>query len=206
MPEKICSITTTETNRKGTHMDKNKKLAYKLLKVVEGNPAVTRYWDASNKKYIDIFCSKNRPYEGINTSATIGLSDHNVGLTSGNKKLRVEIIGACDDDQTEFPNILSTAAFEIIDKAKCNYGDILPRIIELYYPKANMKHVCFMAPFLWEGLATLEFPDTKVAWLLMVPISDNEMKYALQHGVDELESLFERANINIFDINRISAI
>jgi Suppressor of fused protein (SUFU). len=187
-------------------MDKNKILANELLKAVAGNPAVTRYWDESEKKHIDIFCSDNRPFLGINTIATIGLSDYNVGLSSGNKKLRVEIIGACNNDQTEFPNILSTAAFEIIDKAKCNYGDIIPRIIELYYPSANMKHVCLMAPFLWEGLVSLELPDEKVAWLLMVPISDNEMKYALKNGINELESLFERASINIFDLNRISAI
>ena len=120
--------------------------------------------------------------------------------------IRIEILGACNNEQIEFPNILSTAAFEIIDRAECNYGLILPRLIELYYPNINMKHICLISPFLWDELKTIELPDIKVAWLLMVPISDEEMNYALKYGVDELESLFEEANIDIFDLNRLSVI
>jgi len=183
-------------------MDKNRMIADELLKVVGGKPTVHRYWDTSNTKYIDIFCADDRPYDGVIACATIGLSDHSIGISSQNKELRVEILGACNDNQKEYANILSTAAFEIMDKSECNYGYILPRIIELYYPNVSMKHICLMTPFLWEGLSTIELKDIKVAWLLMVPISDKEMEYALQYGIDELETLFERYNINIFDINR----
>ena len=187
-------------------MDKNKLVASEILKAVGGNPTVKRYRDTSDKKYIDIFCSNNRPYDGIITCATIGLSDYNVGLSNQSKMIRIEILGACNNEQIEFPNILSTAAFEIIDRAECNYGLILPRLIELYYPNINMKHICLISPFLWDELKTIELPDIKVAWLLMVPISDEEMNYALKYGVDELESLFEEANIDIFDLNRLSVI
>ena len=187
-------------------MDKNKIIANELLKVVGGKPKVTRYWDSTNKKSIDVFFAKDQPFNGIITCASIGLSDHNIGLKSSDKKLRVELIGACNDNHPDFPNLLSTAAFEIIDKGSCNYGTILPRVIELYYPDAIMKHIYLMSPFLWDKLASIELSDLKVAWLLMVPISDGEMKYAMQNGVDELETLFEKEDINIFDLSRKSTI
>lgn len=42
------------------------------------------------------------------------------------------------------------------------------------YPNGEMKHVLLVSPFLWYDLTTLNFSDKKVAWLLAVPISDNE--------------------------------
>ena len=44
-----------------------------------------------------------------------------------------------------------------------------------------------------------------VAWLLAVPITDAEAAYAGQHGAEALEDLFERAQIDLFDLDRDSA-
>ena len=45
-----------------------------------------------------------------------------------------------------------------------------------------MKHVYLMNPFLWEGFKTLEFGNREIAWLLIVPISEQEKNYAIANG------------------------
>ncbi|MMZ71657.1 Antitoxin YqcF [compost metagenome] len=70
-----------------------------------------------------------------------------------------------------------------------------------------MKHMLFVPPFLWEEqLQTIDFQDKKVAWLLAVPISENEYLFAQEYGSNKLEDLFEQKQIDIFDIERKSVL
>lgn len=103
-----------------------------------------------------------------------------------------------------FANIVSTTAFEIIESGNCEYGYIISDIISQYIVDIDMKHVYLMNAFLWEGLSTLEVENKKIVWLLIVPISDEEMKYALNNGYDALESKFEEMQIDIFNLRRKS--
>ena len=41
---------------------------------------------------------------------------------------------------------------------------------------------------------------------MAVPISDKELKYAQEYGTDVLEDVFERKDIDVFDLDRKSAI
>ncbi|WP_236900445.1 suppressor of fused domain protein [Clostridium estertheticum] len=50
-----------------------------------------------------------------------------------------------------------------------------------------MKHVYLMNPFLWDGFKSIEFEDRKVAWLLIIPISNEEKDYAVANGASALE-------------------
>ena len=70
-----------------------------------------------------------------------------------------------------------------------------------------LEHILFVSPFLWEDrLKTLNFEDKKVAWLLAVPISEKEFKYAKDKGKDALEELFEEKQIDIFNLYRKSVL
>ncbi|MBZ9617597.1 suppressor of fused domain protein [Clostridium estertheticum] len=51
----------------------------------------------------------------------------------------------------------------------------------------EMKHVYLMNPFLWDGFKSIEFEDRKVAWLLIIPISNEEKDYAVANGASALE-------------------
>jgi len=50
----------------------------------------------------------------------------------------------------------------------------------------------------------MQFPDKKVTWLLAIPISDKERKYAETEGGEKLEELFESENVDFYDLNRQS--
>lgn len=187
-------------------MDINKIVAKKELEVIGGKPKVFRYWDEKEKKSIDILSCVDRPYTGIISYATIGLSEYDIGMLSDNKKLRVELVGACDEKEEFFANILSTTAFEIMERGNCGYGHIIPNVISQYINDCEMKHIYLMNPFLWDGFKTIEFEDRNIAWLLIIPMSSQEKEYAIANGWDALETKFEEADIDIFNLKRESVV
>ena len=150
--------------------------------------------------------SSDRPYHGVKSYATIGLSECDIGLFSNDKRLRVELLGACDEKEELFANILATTAFEIMGKKQCTYGDVIQNVISEYIIDSEMKHVYLMNPFLWNEFETLEFRELCVAWLLIIPISEQEKEYAIINGWEALEDKFEAVDIDIFNLNRKSII
>ena len=187
-------------------MDINKIIARKELEVIGGKPQVYRYWDEKYKKSVDILSCVDRPYPGVISYATIGLSEYDIGMLSDNKKFRVELLGACDEEEKFFVNILSTTAFEIMERHNCGYGHIIPNVISQYIKDCEIKHIYLMNPFLWDGFKTVEFEDRKIAWLLIIPISNQEKEYAIANGWDALETKFEEADIDIFNLKRKSIV
>ena len=57
-----------------------KIIAKRELEVIGGNPQVFRYWDDNKRNNIDILTSTDRPYRGVISYATIGLSEYEIGL------------------------------------------------------------------------------------------------------------------------------
>lgn len=187
--------------------DENRIIAKSALRTFGGKPSVSKYWDGNNDSSVDMLSTVNRPFDGITSYSTIGLSDYSIGLIVDETPLRIEIVGASATDYEQFPNILASCAFCIINsKFLVSHGEIFRDIIQVYYPNSDMKHVLFLSPFLWEDLKTLELQNKKVAWLLAVPISQDEYLFAQEKGVDSLEELFEQEDIDIFDLERESVL
>jgi hypothetical protein len=187
--------------------ESNKKLAKYISEAFLEDFEVSRYWDDAEKSHVDILSCPNHPSKNITSYSTIGLS--NYPLIHNNKEypVRLEIVGACDSRKKHLPNMLATAAFSIINsKWFCSPGTIFPDIVKMYY-ETEMEHILFVPPFLWgDSLKTIELSDKKVAWLLAVPISEKERLYAKDKGEDALESLFEKEQIDIYDLNRKSTL
>ncbi|MFB1051817.1 suppressor of fused domain protein [Paraliobacillus sp. JSM ZJ581] len=185
----------------------NKIIARTALEAFGGKPSVSKYWDENNVSDIDILSTIDRPYEGVTSYSTIGLSDYSIGYSVDEKPLRVEIVGAGATMFELFPNVLSTCVFNIINtKLPIAHGEIFKGAVRMYYPDSEMEHVLFTSPFLWEKLISLDFIDKKVTWLLAVPISAKELLFAEREGTEALEDLFEEKDINIFDISRNSVL
>jgi antitoxin YqcF len=184
----------------------NKALAIYLKDLFEGNATVIRYWDDAHHSSVDILSCEDTPEKGITSIGTIGLSETSISLESGGKSLRVELIMTFMADQLDGPNILSTCAFNVINSGmEIMPGSIFPRVLELYRPTSSMKHVLFSSPFIWE-METQEFTDKKVAWLHAIPISDAEYQYALANSSDDLETVLEENEVDMYDLDRLSVI
>lgn len=185
-----------------------KEIANTLSNIVSGNKKIYRFYDEAEESSIDIYFGIDSPQEGVTTYGTIGLSDYSLGLKlEGNRELRVEFIAACESAHPEFGNILSSCAFNIINtNFPCFPGVIYPSVISEYYNQSDMKHILLTTPFLWDDLQPLDDEKNHVTWLMAIPISDKELNYAQKYGSDALEDIFERKNIDVFDLDRKSTI
>lgn len=183
-------------------MEINKVVAQKELSFIGGKPKVTEFWDDFNNRKVDILKCVNIPQKGIQTCATIGLNDTDIGLVSNEKSLRVELIGASDILIEKYENIIASVAFAIMESGKCFPGCIIQNVIQQYIPECEMKHILLTDPFLWEGAKSFTIDGINVAWLMLVPIAEEEYQYASEKGVEELELLFEAKGIDIYNIYR----
>lgn len=185
----------------------NKIIAKSALEAFGGKPKVSKYWDENNVSDVDLLSTADRPYEGVTSYSTVGLSDYSIGYSVEDKPLRIEIVGASATRFEFFPNIISTCAFNIINtKIPISHGEIFKGVTRMYYTDIEMEHILFTSPYLWDKLNSINFADKKVTWLLAVPISTKELLYAEKEGIEALEDLFEEEDIDIFDIERSSVL
>jgi antitoxin YqcF len=148
------------------------------------------------------------PSDGVTSYSSIRLSDYSMRTADGTElATRLELAGACATVADLFPNVLASAAFRIM-RARTLYGpgSVMPGYVSEYYPSTTVPHLYLTAPFLWEELTTLECGSKQVSWLLVVPISEREKEYLEAHGDDALEDLFEKHQIDVFDLDRASVV
>lgn len=188
--------------------EENKTIARIALSAFGGRPNVVEYWDEAEEHSIDILACKDEPQEGVTSYSTIGLSDTPIYIDGAQIDLRVEFVGVCANSVTEFPNMVTTAAFCVINsKWSCAPGEIIKDVVSMYDCSKTLKHIMLVSPFLWgDKLGTLELPNKTVAWLFLVPISEEEYQFAQAEGSSRLEELFEEHQIDVFNINRLSVV
>ena len=186
----------------------NKIIARSLVSIFGGKPSVNLWWDERETTSVAILKCADAPQRGVASYATVNLSDHPVMMDGKPYPARVEIVGACAAETGHFPNVISTCAFYIIkDKWFIAPGVIYPDIVTMYPMSKTLAHVMFVPPFLWdERLKTMTFESKTVAFLMAVPISEMERRYAEEHGAEALETLFEDKQIDVFDIDRPSVV
>ncbi|WP_338286826.1 suppressor of fused domain protein [Luteolibacter sp. LG18] len=186
----------------------NLKIAGHLAAVFGGQPEVTRYQDESGKHHIDLLRCPEAPEHGVDSFATVGLSDHPRQAEGMEQPIRVELTGGCASEHAEaFAAILSTAAFCSIKEGWPVYpGAVFADLVTMYEASRTMQHVMFTEPFPWDELEPVKLPEKEVLWLMMVPVSESEAAYAEEHGFEALETLFEEKEVDVFDLNRAAVV
>lgn len=186
----------------------NKAIAKAAAAAFGGRPSVDRYWDDRHKASVDLVSCADSPWAGVTSYATIGVSDTPLMKEGTELGVRTELIGVCGSQVADFANYLATAAFFIINSGWfVAPGIIFPGVLSMYEASDTMSHFLFLPPFLWnERLQTLHLGQKQIAWLLAVPISQEELQFAESEGVPALEELFDQHQIDIFDLERASVV
>jgi antitoxin YqcF len=186
----------------------NKQIAKIVAKAFGGTPRVTRFRDENDQNFVDVLSCSDRPQRGVTSFGTVGLSGHPLYRNGLEYKARVEFVGACGSGFGGFDNALASAAFCVINsKSFCFPGAIFPGTISAHGCSQTLEHFLFVSPYLWEKeLEATSIEAKTVAWLLAVPISEAERKYAEEHGAQELEKMLEREQIDIFNLSRPSVV
>jgi hypothetical protein len=188
--------------------EQNKRIAKTVAGIFGGENSVRRYRDETNEYFVDILSSLNSPETGLTSFSTIGLSGYPLIKDGEEYSARVEFVGAAQSNFLGFANALATSAFNIIKSNWfCYPGAIFPDVLSMHEVSSSMTSFLFTPPFLWEDvLKTIHDGDLTVAWLMAIPISLNEEKYAAEHGSDALEDLLEEHSVDIFDLERRSVV
>ena len=187
-------------------LTQRKKAIFQAIHDAVGlTPKVFSFGDEVEKNHIDIYIGTDRPDIGLSTYSTIGLSEYPIGLvdSSTGRQIRVEFIGMCDSTFADFPNVLASCAFNIInDQYSCSPGMVYLNVINQYYNNSEMRHIYFTDPSYWDDLYGFDLDGNYVTWLFAIPISDKELDYLEKHGDDEFEKLFEENNTEVFNLYR----
>jgi hypothetical protein len=189
--------------------NENKELAKYITTIVGINRTIQRYWDDKNENCIDIFTCDDPIDSEVKFYGTVGLSDYPniIEMKNGNENIPIELLVSGYKKYDKIPNILSTCAFYISkDKWNCQPGSVFMRMVDFYYKK-EMQHIIFVPPFFWEDkLEPLTLEAKTVNWLLAIPISESELQYKIKNGFDSLQDLFEKEEVDVFDLDRKSVI
>lgn len=176
---------------------------YLQLIIPEVPIKVVRYLDDSEDHEIPIFCADQ---ESGKTCATIGLMD--IDQSNNGSGLYTEILLDCKGDHDYIGNVLSTVAFFCIkDGWRIRPGIVFEKMIEMYAPELEVKHLMFTAAFQWapEVINRVEL-ETKVIYpLIAVPITESENQFIRSHGDEALEDLWEQQSIDVLNWNRKSS-
>ena len=180
-----------------------KEVFTKASSVFGGVPSVNEYWDDRHKSRIDVLCCPDVPQVGVNSYSTIGLSE----VPNSSDLSRAEICGASNKFGVSFANVISTAAFSILnDGLQFKIGSALKNCVGIFDSTITVPNLLFVDPFVWDSSLILTHRGIKVKWLLAVPISNQELHFFENRGLSEMEDLFEREGIDIFDLYRPSVV
>jgi hypothetical protein len=185
----------------------NKTIARHLASVFGGRPSVREYLHDNIPLKVDILSSDNHPCRGLISYGTIGLSDIPLKWGDGEFETRIELCGVADSAKEFFPNIIASAAFNIMrSRIVCYPGSSMRDYVKEYYKETKLPHLYFSSPFVWDKLKTMTLQAKKVTWLLCFPISQAEFDFLKKEGNEKFEDLLESAEVDIFDFDRKEAL
>jgi len=182
----------------------NELIASRVSAAFGGAPHFTTYTARDLEFQIDILACRDRPAKGLSSFSTIGLSDHPMIGPAGEFRVRLELVGACENSIKRFPDLLASAGFWVVRTGGVYFpGVVILNGVQEVVPSATLQHIYLTNPFLWQDqLKTLDCGSKQVAWLMVLPISDSERIYLIEKGMGALENRFEERAIDIFDLKR----
>lgn len=172
------------------------------------DPTVHAFYDEKEQGSVQVMRVHDRPQEGMTAAGTIGTSDHEIGLAADGLPLRVEFVAAFATEAKVYEQILATCALGVINSGYKTYpGAIYPDVVGIYVPDSPMRHILLLPPLFWEGeLTSLRLSDRVVTWLMPLPISEAELRYAEMNGVEALEDRLIASQVDPTDLWRRSII
>jgi hypothetical protein len=167
--------------------------------------SVFGYGDDTGAYDVSLVSGRDCPQAGVTSYGTVGLFRYPVKAAA--RDVNIELLGACDSAVEAFANVVTSCAFERMKNGtNLVYGSAIENVVQQYGISRTLPHATFVAPFLWDGFAARSFDDFTVRWLMVLPISDGELAFLRANGIDALESRVEQMQIDVFDIDRVSAI
>lgn len=183
-------------------MIKNKAIAHYFAKVTGKDPKVLRL--ENQDQHLDILVCTENGDDQLNVLSTIGLSAHPTNQENRNFELTIVL-----NKQFELaPNILATCGFKtLMEGWAITTGAVFSHVFGMYYPEIEAKHGLLVPPYLWKDtLKNLDLGDRLVEWKTIIPVTEKEVTFLLDHSAVELLPKFVEQQVDLFDLKRKSVI
>jgi len=153
---------------------------------------------------ISIGLFKNQPFFGINTLATIGLSNYKLSVL--NKTFNMELILGIEDyhDESLVSKFLLSFSEYLINKEVAPYkGDVFD-FNEKIIPNSEMCSVYITNPIFYKsGFQSLSTVEKNIIFPWVFPIYKSESLFIKKNGWENFEIFLEENRINTFwDLHR----
>lgn len=167
-----------------------------------GTPRVQRFHNQDESHSVDILICADAPSEAFSTYSTLGVYEARNMLD--NAEVRVELAGVAAATDTDYPNLLATAASYVQDEHwLAAPGVVFPSLVREYGLSESLEHVLWVPPFPWDDLHGVTVSsELTVHWLLAVPIAESEYRLLLDEGYHALEQLFEQHRVEYYNFLR----
>lgn len=166
---------------------------------------VVRFGDDFQSDDVFVVSGMDCPSPGVTSYGTAGFSSTSQ-LYQG-REVFVEILGACRSGVSGFDNLVASCVFDSRKNgSSVVYGSVICGIMDQYSISTTLRHVTFVSPFLWSEFGPANIQQKHIHWLLMLPIAEAEANLLKETGIGALEGVFERQQIDVFDLSRLSAV
>ena len=106
-----------------------------------GKMSVQSFHTANRRREIDILKCEGAPSRGVSSFATVGLSEVPLVFKRKEYPVRIELVGANASDFECYGEMLSSAAFTIMNRTKfAAPGTVLRDIVGMHAPRSPMRH------------------------------------------------------------------
>ena len=179
-------------------------VAKHLRPFLGGTPKVHKYYDRDEANSTAIFTAIDSPNPSWMTCSTVEL--HQTVNMLDDVDVRVELMAVSASADALLPNLVATAAFNVIkDGWLAAPGVPFPNLVREYYPTSTTPHLMWVEPFNLPRLSTTSIEGVgDVHWLLALPLSERELRFLESDGFDRLEERLD--GIEYFDLWRDSAV
>jgi hypothetical protein len=151
---------------------------------------------------------RNRPFDGVSTYATLGLSRHTLPM-SKEREVRQEFVFSTyekfsPDKIASF--MLSFGEYVLERHQALLRGDVVGPV-EPIIPSVAANAVYASVPVIFDqSFSTYEgtLPSTIMVWL--VPLVGNEANFIKSNGWGRFEDILEREDPDLWDLNRLPAV
>ncbi|MGK4000058.1 suppressor of fused domain protein [Sorangium sp. So ce1024] len=167
-----------------------------------------RGWSSSSLPGVQVCLFRDRPFAGVVTLATLGLSNTVLAM-SGGRKVRQELLFACRNDTRieELGKLLIHVAELMLTRERAVLrGDVILLGCRISADSAADSLYASIPVVYPEGLSTLmdSTPATVVVWL--IPLQPTEAAFVKSSGWSDFEDRLESADIDLFDLCRGSVV
>ena len=132
------------------------------------------------------------------TYATVGMSD------TENDSIELHLFSEIEND--DLVEILTVVAYYKLTENKIGLDDTV-NFGKSWLPNSNCDYGLISLPYLdGEKLEKLKIDNKQISFYWLIPITKNERDYRWKFGIEKLEELFEKKQINYLDPNRKSLV